>query len=323
MRRTRGTVILPAAALAGLMAVSACSSDPTDPTAPSTPVSGSAGGGSAPSAVPTVPQDAALHNALPGAVKSAGKLTIATINSQPPWAIPASNPNEFTGAASDMASALQQLLGVKFERHAVADLASVVPGIQAKRYDFALGPVGDTVSAEKQVDFVDWAKEKVVFAVPKGNPKKLTSLDTTCGLRIGVIAGGASETILKDQTKKCQAAGKPAVTIQDYAQQPQAILAVESGRSDSYFSSRALLTYYVQQSKGGLELTSEGSDNGYPANFYQGAVFPKDGSALRDSITKAFQELKKDGTYDAILSKWGLAYMSVPEFGVNLVGGGQ
>jgi polar amino acid transport system substrate-binding protein len=316
---------LAAVTVAAALTVTACS-DPssTSSVSASAPASGSSSSpaGAPSSAATSVKEDAALHNELPASVKTAGKLTVATIDSQPPWAIPASNPTDFTGAANDISHALADLLGIKLQRAAVPALSSIVPGIQAKRYDFALGPVGDTTTAEAEVDFVDWVKEQVVFAVPNGNPKGLNGLSTTCGLRIGVIAGGASGPILQDQSKKCVAAGKKAVTIQNYSEQPQAILAVQSGRSDAYFSSRALLTYYTQQSHGALQLAATGSTNGYPADFYQGAVLPK-GSPLTGVIQKAFQELRQDGAYDAILSKWGLGYMSISNFGVNLVGTGH
>jgi polar amino acid transport system substrate-binding protein len=311
---------LTAVAVAAALTVAACS-DPSSSSSGAAAAGAPAGSSASPasSAATTVKEDTTLHNELPASVRSSGTLTVATIDAQPPWAIPASNPTDFTGAANDMSNALADLLGVTLQRAAVPGLSSIVPGIEARRYDFALGPVGDTKTAEPEVDFVDWVKEQVVFAVPKGNPKGLDGLSTTCGLRIAVIAGGESGPILQAQSKKCVAAGKPAVTVQDYSEQPQAILAVQSGRSDAYFSSRALLTYYVQQSQGGLQLAATGSTNGYPADFYQGAVFPK-GSPLISVFEKAFQELKRDGAYDAILSKWGLGYMSISDFGVNLVG---
>ncbi|MGH3264497.1 MAG: ABC transporter substrate-binding protein [Trebonia sp.] len=326
MIKWRRASALAAVAMTAAITVAACS-DPGTGSSASSSSPATAGSSAASSAGGTaataVTEDVTLHNALPAAVQSAGKLTIATIDSQPPWAIPASNPTNFTGAANDFSIALAKLLGIQLQRAAVPALSSIIPGIQAGRYDFALGPVGDTKTGEGEVDFVDWVKEQVVFAVPQGNPKHLDGLSTTCGLKIGVIAGGASGPILTAQSAKCAATGKPAVTVQDYSEQPQAILAVQSGRSDAYFSSRALLTYYVQQSSGGLQLAATGSTNGYPADFYQGAVFPKGSTQLRGVIEKAFAELKQDGTYDAILDKWGLGYMSISNFGINLVGGSK
>lgn len=303
-----------AAALAATVVLTGCSDPSTSGT--------SEPPGDKSASAPPLNEDKALHDQLPSDVLSSGKLSVASFNAQPPWTIPGSDPTKFTGATDDFAAALQTLLGVQLERHALPGLPEILTGIQAKRYDFALGPVGDSASSEKQVDFVDWVKEKVVFAVPNGNPKKLQTLDDACGLQVGVIAGGSAETVLQTQTKKCTDAGKPAITIQNFAQQPEAILAVQSGRSDAYFSSEALLTYYVQQSKGTLSLALTSQDNGFP-NFYQGAAFSKDATQLRGVVLDAFKELKEQGTYDAILKKWGLNYSIIDNFGVNLVGGGS
>jgi len=298
--------------LAGTLALTACSEDPSAPATPTVTDTSTR--------IPVLQVDAALHDALPDEIKASGKLELATYDSQPPWAIPASDPTAFTGASSDMMAAVAAILGVQLERNAVPGLPEIVPGIQAKRFDFALGPIGDSVAAEKNVDFVDWVKERVVFVVPNGNPKGLSNLDTTCGLKIGVIAGGSAGPILQAQSPKCEAAGKAPIEVQEYQQQPQAVLAVQSGRADAYFASRALLTYFVQQSSGGLQLAAEDETNGYPDTFYQGAVFPKGAEQLRDTILKAFEALKANGAYDAILSKWDLDYMSLDEFGINLLG---
>lgn len=318
MIRFRPLIGLSSLALAGALAVSGCS----DPDTAGNAAANKPAGGGASASTSSLQQNKALHDRLPASVISAGKLTVASFNAQPPWTVPSSDPSKFTGAAADIATALEQVLGVQLQRQALPGLPEILAGIESKRYDFALGPVGDTAKSEKKVDFVDWVKEKVVFAVPRGNPKKLDTLDDTCGVRMGVIAGGSAETVLQDQSKKCTSAGKPAVTVQDFAQQPQAILAVQSGRSDAYFSSEALLTYYVQQSKDALELSATDQDNGFP-NFFQGAVFPKDSTELRDVVLDAFKELKAKGVYDQILQKWGLKYSAVDNLGINLVGGGS
>ena len=60
-----------------------------------------------------------------------------------------------------------------------------------------MGPVGDFKSRQEANDFVDWVQEYVVFAVHKGNPKKINSLDDACGARIAVQAGGSAEKVIK------------------------------------------------------------------------------------------------------------------------------
>jgi polar amino acid transport system substrate-binding protein len=52
--------------------------------------------------------------------------------------------------------------------------------------------------------------------------------------------------VIRKQSRACVAAGKPAIQVQSFSDQPTALLAVRSGRSDAFFSSQAPLTYFLQ-----------------------------------------------------------------------------
>ena len=161
---------------------------------------------------------------------------------------------KLTGASADLTDAIGQMLGVKIEHETVSGLPALLAGINSGRYQFAFGPIGDFKTREEANDFVDWVQEYVVFAVQKGNPKAIDSLDSACGNRIAVMAGGSAEKVIKAQVDKCKTDGKPAVEVQSYTDQPSSILAVRSKRADAFFSSQAPLTYFVSQANGQLEL---------------------------------------------------------------------
>jgi polar amino acid transport system substrate-binding protein len=225
---------------------------------------------------------------------------------------------EMTGASADLTDALGEILGVKIEHETVGGLPALLAGINSGRYQFAFGPVGDFKSREEANDFVDWVQEFVVFAVQKGNPKAITSLDTACGNRIAVMAGGSAEKVIQVQAEKCKTDGKDPIEVQSFTDQPSSILAVRSKRSDAFFSSQAPLTYFVSQAKGQLELTGVGQKNGFEA-LYQGAVVPK-GSPLSAVLRDAVKLLMDNGTYAAIMKKWGLENNMIKEPGINLGG---
>jgi polar amino acid transport system substrate-binding protein len=90
---------------------------------------------------------------------------------------------------------------------------------------------------------------------------------------------------------------------------------VRSKRSDAFFSSQAPLTYFVQQANGQLELAAVGKANGFN-DIYQGAVVAKD-SPLAEVLRDAFQILMDNGTYDAIMKKWGLENNMIEAPGIN------
>lgn len=295
-------------AAASAVALTACTADPV-----STPA-----GGPAPSAGPVAEQqlDQALHDRLPENIKQAGKIVAVNTGSFPPYTIVSSDESKVEGATADLGVALGQVLGVEIEHTTIDGLASVLSGMQAKRYDLDLGPVGDFPERQEQATFVDWVQEYVVFAVQKGNPKGIVDIESACGTRVAVQAAGSAEKVINEQSAACAASGRPAIEVQSYKDQPSSILAVQSNRADAFFSSQAPLTYFVQQSGGQLELAGQGKPNGF-GDLYQGAVVPKD-SPLADVLLEAFAQLHENGTYEAIMTKWNLQGNMLPEAGINL-----
>lgn len=310
--RTAARAMLAAVTAMACLTLGACGSNPPQAEGGK---KDSAGGGDK---QPKVAEDSALHKLLPGKIRKSGKMTSVNNGSFPPYEIAGSDGRSLTGASADLATALGQLLGVKID-HVTADgLPSSLTGIKAGRYDLALGPIGDFKDRQKSNDFVDWVREYVVFAVKKGNPEKIKSLADTCGLRIAVMAGGSAEGVIKEQARKCAKDGKKELRVQSYKDQPGSVLAVRSGRADAFFSSQAPLTYFVKEAKGTLELAGTGRSNGFD-DLYQGAVVPKD-SPLREVLVKALQKLIDNGTYGAIMKKWGTVDNALKKPGVNLGG---
>jgi polar amino acid transport system substrate-binding protein len=257
-----------------------------------------------------------LRARLPENIRAEGKMISVNNGSFPPYEIVTGT--EMTGASDDLTEAIGQLLGVKIEHATVGGLPALLTGVNSGRYQFAFGPVGDFKSREEANDFVDWVQEFVVFAVQKGNPKGITSLDTACGNRIAVMAGGSAERVIQVQAEKCKADGKEPIVVQSYTDQPSSILSVRSKRAEAFFSSQAPLTYFVSQANGQLELTGVGHKNGFE-NLYQGAVVPK-GSPLGPLLLDAIKVLMDNGTYAAIMKRWGLENNMIKEPGINLGG---
>lgn len=264
-------------------------------------------------AVPPQKLDEALRARLPEDIRKAGKMIAVNNGSFPPYEIVTGT--ELTGATKDISDAIGQILGIEIGHASVAGFPALLSGVNSGRYQFAMGPVGDYPDRHKSNDFVDWAREYVVFAVEKGNPKGIVSLETTCGTRIAVMSGGSAEKVIKEHSQTCVKNGKPAVEVQSYTDQPTSILSVRSKRADAFFSSQAPLTYFVKQSNGQLELAGIGLSNGFK-DIYQGAVVPK-GSPLAGVLKDAFDILIKNGTYEKLMRKWGLENNMIKAAGIN------
>jgi polar amino acid transport system substrate-binding protein len=271
--------------------------------------------GHAQDTIPKQSVNADLRAKLPKAVLDSGELVAVNSGSFPPYDIIGDN-QVLTGASADLETAVGELLGIRIRNETVSGLAGVLSGIKSGRYQLDMGPDGDFPDREQSNDFIDWVREYVVFAVPKGNPKNIHDLADACGLRIAVQSGGSAEQVIKKQSTACTDASKPAIEVQSFGDQPTSILAVRSGRSDAFFSSQAPLTYFVQQANGQLELAATGRPNGFN-NLYQGSVVQK-GSPLGPVLLESYKILFANGTYAAIMKKWQLDGNMIAAPGIDL-----
>lgn len=253
-----------------------------------------------------------LHDMLPDEIKDAGEMTGVMI-SFPPYVFFEEDGTTLQGASIDLAQELSDLLGVDVKPEIVPAFSQAITGLTSSRYDFGLGPYADNPSTQETFDFVDWIQEFVVFAVQKGNPAGIDGLESTCGASIAVLAGGSAEAVLNEQNTAC---GSEGIDIQAYEDGNAAILAVQSGRADAYFSSQASLVHFINQTDGALELAGTEYDNGF-SNLRQGSFLPKD-SELTPVILAAFEELQANGTLGEVMDTWGLADNEVEKVGLNL-----
>ncbi|MET7337591.1 ABC transporter substrate-binding protein [Nonomuraea sp. NPDC005650] len=259
--------------------------------------------------------DQKLRDALPKEILDKGTLN-ATMVTFPPYINYKDDGKTLEGASVDLAEALSGLLGVKVKTEIVPAFSQAITGIQSGRYDFGLGPYADNADTAKSFDFVDWIQEFVVFAVPKGNPAKIDSLESTCGHSIGVLGGGSAETVIQKYSATCVSSGKSPVKVQSFQDVNGAILAVQSKRIEAYFSSQASLTYFMGKTGGALELAGTGKANGFD-KLRQGSFFPKN-SKLTDVLLDSLKKLQSDGTLSKIMGRWNLSGNELPDIGVNL-----
>lgn len=256
-----------------------------------------------------------LFEQLPEEIQESGTITAVNTGSFPPYTEVDGDGN-VTGATADMGKALGEVLGLEIQHETVDGLSGALVGIEAGRYDLHLGPVGDFPDRQEQATFVDWVQEFVVFAVPAGNPNDISDVTTVCGLSIAVQAGGSAEEVIRTQSDACIEDGEDAIDVNSFKDQPSAVLSVQSGRTDAFFSSQAPLTYFVEDSDGELELAGVGEPNGFD-DLYQGLLVPVD-SPMADVFLEAIEVLHENGTYEQIMTARGLEGNMLDEPGINL-----
>ena len=90
------------------------------------------------------------------------------------------------------------------------------------------------------------------------------------------------------------------MTVSVYPDQNAANLAISSDRAEVGMADSPVAAYIVKQSNGQFELTGEP----YNSAPY-GIAIPKD-SGLAQPILEALKALMANGTYEAIVTEWGV-----------------
>lgn len=267
-------------------------------------------GASASSDVAEAELNQALSDSLPAAVKEAGVLTLATDPSDPPLEFYEEG-NELIGAEIDLANAIGQVLGVEIE-FVPAKFDTIIPGIEAGRYDGAVSGFADRPDRQEIVDFVDYFRTARGFLVQSGTNADIVDVADLCGRSVAVAAGTTMVDAIVELTAQCKADGEPAPQSQTFPDVSQSVLAVQSGRSDVTVLPKHAALWIAEQAEGELEVVGDPKEG----NDINGIALEKD-AGLTEPIQGAIQQLMDNGIFLEIFSKWGLGDVVLKEAVIN------
>ena len=280
-------LVTAAAALASAsLLVGGCGSSGSSSEATSTPAGGTA-------------KNAAAAALVPAAVKSKGTLRVAADATYPPNESIATNGKTVVGMDADLAKAIGGALGLKV---AVVNgtFDSIIPGLASGKYDLGMSSFTDTKEREKTVDFVTYFTAGTSFYVKAQGGPAITGLADLCGQKVAVEKGTTQAADVTAQSKKCVAAGKPAVKLSVFPDQNGANLAINSGRADIGMADSPVADYQVAKSNGQFKIVGKP----YGTAPY-GIAIPKD-NGMAKPVLAGLKALMADGQYAAILKKWGV-----------------
>jgi len=233
---------------------------------------------------------------------TAGTLTIGSDISYPPQEYfdpPGSNTS--VGFDIDLGKELAKKMGLKFTA-LNTKFDAIITDMSAKKFDVIISAMTDNSERRQKVDFVDYFNAGESFVVKKGSAAHPTKLEDLCGQSIAVEKGTAEETEATDTNDpakqgKC-AADK--IKLQSFDTDTQALVELKKGTVTIHFTDSPVAGYELRHdsslavSGGVIEIAPEG------------IAVRKGDSAMLNAIKQAFKALEDDGTYDSLLTKWGL-----------------
>ena len=214
----------------------------------------------------------------------------------------------------DLINAIAKTLGIKVKENNVT-FGSIIGGMLGGKYQIGNSSFTDNKQREKQVNFVDYFTAGEGVYAKASSKVKFTGLKSFCGLNIAVETGTVEQADAQTAAKACPS--KKRATVLAFANQNEANTAVLAGRADVGFVDSQIAGYIVSLEKGTFKLL------GHAINVAPyGIATTKNaaGTKLALAIKAAIKVLIANGTYGAILSKWGVSSGAIPASKVVLNG---
>jgi polar amino acid transport system substrate-binding protein len=241
------------------------------------------------------PATGATTNLLDTA-KEQGFIRVGIAN-EPPYT-QVSPDGKVTGCEPDVLRAVCKRLGIDEVQGIITPYESMIPGLNANRWDVIAAGLFMKQSRCSQVLY----SEPVIvstesFAMPKGNPKGiLTVADIIANpaLRIAVLPGGFEEGVLK-------AAKVPASQQVKVNDGRSGLEALTANRADA-FMLPTLSLKSLAENDGSFDITAPIKD---APRTGSGAAFRKADTSFHEAYNRELAAFKATPEFAAILTKWG------------------
>ncbi|MDL9978366.1 ABC transporter substrate-binding protein [Microbacterium candidum] len=302
---------LAAAGIAIAMTLSACSSSTAPAAAGSASAKAAASGNSSP-ADPSMAGEAA--KLVPKQFKDKGTLIVGLDASTPPGEYVDKDGKTIVGYQADLIKAIGQKLGIDMQLEN-AGFDTIIPGLASGRIDVGQAGMYAKPARMQVADFISYALIGSTLFTSSSSSKTYNGLADLCGAGVAVQLGTSLQTQLEEQSKKCTAAGKPAVNILTFGNGSDEVLAVGSGRADVGFDSQETISYLIKQTNGQYKMQGAPIDATVPSSI---AVAKATG--LDKAIQKALEEMMADGSYQKIFDKWGVSSITIKQPAINDTG---
>ena len=264
--------------------------------------------GSSAGAAVTATLDQALAAKVPASIKSKGTLIDGTDGSYAPNEYIGADGKTMEGMDVDLLNAIATTLGLKVEYNN-AQFDTIILGVTGGKYDIAISSFTINAQRKQVVNMVQYFNAGTSWAAKAG-----TQIDpnNACGKSVSVQKGTVQVDDLTARSAACTKAGKPAINSVVETDQSKAAADVISGKTDAMLADSPITAYAIKQSNG--QMVSVGTI--YDAAPY-GIVVDKKQTAFAQVLSDALAELKSNGVYDQILTKWGNSAGGVDSFPVN------
>lgn len=236
--------------------------------------------------------------------REAGVVRIGYAN-EAPFAYRDTVTGELTGEAPAIVRAVAADLGIDRVEGVLTEFGSLIPGLQAGRFDLIAAGMYVTPARCAQVDFsAPTYRIGEAFIVAAGNPKGLHGYDDIRddpANTIGVVTGAI-------QREYARTLGISDAQVLTFPDAPAALAGVRAGRVDSYAATALTVSTLLDKGTDGVERAapfSEPEIDGRPARGFGAFAVRKGDDRWLEAINSSLAELIGTPDHAALVSPFG------------------
>jgi polar amino acid transport system substrate-binding protein len=235
-------------------------------------------------------------------IKQRGELVAATEMQFPPFDI--SDNGTYKGVDRELIDAVGAVMGVKV-KYLDLPWTSVLPGLEAKKFDICIAPVTITKERMKRYLFTVPIADATAAMMKRANDSSITKPEDIAGKTVG----GQKGTSQLEQLKAFAAKLPKPVEVKEYVDNNQSYADLAAGRVDASVNSLPNLAYAAAQRSDTFALVLP--PFGQPTYFSW--VGRLDDKTLVDAINEAIIKTESDGTMAKIQKTWFGQSMDLPK----------
>jgi len=186
--------------------------------------------------------DPAAIDLLPDGAFPDGVLRVSITQGAVPLAFFADDNATVIGSETDIATLVADALGLKLEL-VVNDWSNWPLATRSGEVAATVSNVTVTEERKKLFDFSSYRVDQLGWLVRADSGLRIAEAKDIAGLTVGVGSGTNQEQILLAWDRQNRDAGLAPVTIDYYESYNDAVLALQSGRLDTYFGPNAIAAY--------------------------------------------------------------------------------
>ena len=233
---------------------------------------------------------------------TADYLTVGTDADYAPMESTKPGTTTYVGVDIDLATALAKALGLKGVKFVDGYFDALPTDLTNKKFDVIMAAMSVTSTRQQTMGFVNYMRSSEAIVVKKSSSIYATGYDQLCGRSVAVQSGTTELEGLTAANAHCSTP----ITIKQSSANPEAYSIFHNGQAEAYTADGVVADTYIKNNSA-LVLA------GKPFNTHvmYGIAFLPANTALKDGLTRALAEVRKNGEYANILSRWGVSNSSL------------